>query len=493
MNRIVLIALLTMTLLAPAKAYAAIDSNGARHLKNVFTTYLAQRQATIKSTGQELRADGPLSVEPAGTYYAITLPHLSLHKPDGSFIDLGIFAINALPTAKAGEWTMTIAAPSPIMGYTATKEPDFRISLGTQNYSGLWNESVDGFTHINADYKNIVIDQPQQGRSIKIPQTKISYDLKKNPNGKTWSGPAKYKMDNIQIVHTGQTTPSKIDSIILDTMIHDYDPQQAKESKTALFGFIGMGWNGADAKLSITNADFSRPGDPSKRIKIKNTIMNLNATGFAADSVTLRTNVAYDDFLISPKPAGFDTTFLNRMNMNIAFHKIPYRELVNALRDMAQTPDTPDAKKAAGLTAAKVIPQILSTAGSFAKISETSAENAVYRIDMNGQVDAKLNAVMGADGKIRMEITGMDKTIELLQEESKNPKLSADEKIKIQKRLAGGIVLQGLGQKGKTAKGTPTRLYDIELNEQGKVMMNGMDLTLLRTMMNVASGKAGKP
>jgi hypothetical protein len=477
----------------------------------------------MKVSQQELRAEGPLTVEPAGKYYAVTMPHLSLHEPDGSYTDFGIFAINAIPGDKPGEWKITVATPTPITGYNAAKKPELRITLGGQSFNGIWNEKNVSLSKLDAEYKNIVVEQPLEGYTMKTPKATLSYNLTPGPNGKTLSGPARYELTNIEVAKAGETAVSKIGRIVMDMNIRDYDPAKAREYQkkiaalsatakksadgkipdeqahgiiTSLFDFMATAWDGFDSKITATDIDLSRPakaGEPAGRLQLKQVSSAFGLDGFRSNSVTMRVAFGYDALAFAPAPVGFTETVPSRINFDVTFNKIPFRELTDAANKAMQSAgDTPESKRAAGLQAASVIPQLLTAAGAYAQITQSFIANNTYNATIDGKANANLKALMGADGKARIEVAGLDQLMTYLQTAIKDPKTDAAAKAQMQKTMLSLTVFQGFGQQGKNTAGQATRIYDVELNEQGKIMLNGMDLSALQALAGAAR-KASAP
>lgn len=520
MIRFVLMTLLGVLLLAhPIPARAAVNAAGAAHLKDIFTRYLEERKSAMKASHQELKTEGPLTVEPAGTYYAITLPHLSVYRPDGSYTDIGIFAINVLPGAKSNEWKITLAAPTPIIGYDATKTPELRIDLGKQTFNGIWDENIESFSKLDAQYQNTAVEQIKDGMVVKIPQTTIVYNLIPDAGGKTWSGPVKYEMSNIDAVKKGDAGISKIGSIIMDMNVRNYDParvklyqqkiaeltipvqktpaaplapDQLKNVYSAFFDFMDSAWSGFDSKITINNIALSRPavsGAPAGSFNLKQAVFGFDMNGFRTGAVTMHVNLGYDGLALIPPPEGFNDTVPTHLNLNMTGDKIPLKELTDlGIKNMQLANTTPDAKRASGMQMAQIIPQLLTQAGTTMTISQSTLGNNTYTILMNGQLDANLKAIMGATGKARLEVSGFEQLLKMVQDEMKDPRLTQLGKTNLQKTLVTMTVLQTAGQLSKNAQGQPIRTYDIELTDQGKLMLNGADMSLLLAMANAASG-----
>ena len=486
----------------PANAAVANEAGAAR-LKTLVTKYLDDQKTAIRAQDQELRAQGEVLVEPAGSYYAITMPHLSLVNGDGSYTDIGILAINALPGEKDGEWKMTVAVPTPIIGYDAQKKPDLRIDLGAQSFTGLWNEKFDNFTKLDARYQNIKAVQTAKGVTVAIPSASILYNLTPSAGGATWSGPIRYTMDNIEVSRRDDPGVSKIGKVEMTMNVLDYDPDAVRryqdQIKTAenpsvpFMELIGNAWDGFDSTLTLQGLNLTRPaipGSPEGKLAIKDATLHFGAKGFRNDSVTMNLRTQYDGLNLVPAPSGFDEATPARLNLDIHIEKLPFGELVRLSREGIETANSqPDGGKIAGMQAAKLIPQVLTNAGTHLKIDQSYLGNALYNLDLDGILNADLNAVMGAEGKAKLEVTGLDALLALLKTRLKDPSLEADAKARMNNALVTLTVLQLAGQQGTNADGKPVRSYNLELTKDGKIMINGADLSMLKAL----AGAGKKP
>lgn len=509
---------LSFVTLAPVPAHATINADGAARLKGIFTRLLDEQKAATKLQQRSLQTQGDVVVEPAGSYYAVTLPHLSFANKDGSYIDLGILVVNAMPGASDKEWKMTLALPTPIIGYGADKKPLTRLDIGKQAFSGVWNESINNFTKLDARYENITSLASKDGITLKIPKAAIIYDLTPSADGKTWSGPTKFTLENLSVIREIDPGQSRIGRLTMDTQVKNYSYDRMRDYQSrlnALTGSIESGatgdeelgslflemlshiWDGFGSTIILEDIVLSRPaipGSPAGRLEMKQARIGFDANGFESDNVTMGLKTEYNGFNLVPAPAGFSEFTPAKLNLDITVEKLPFRKLLNLTRKTVQAASaTPTPQENAGKLAAKLIPQMLTESGTFIRANKSFLGNTTYNIDLDGQMNANMAAIMGMDGKAKLEIAGLEKLIALTKEQLKKADLSPDNKQKLQKSLLTMTILQLSGQQGTNAGGTPVRTYTLELTTDGKVMVNGADLSALRALAAAAQPKEAAP
>lgn len=153
---------------AAALAQSPVSESGAAALKDHLDSRLGK-------TGAQL--DGPIVVEPAGSYYAITLPSLTTAIEDGRRLALGMTAINASPMVRQGQWKTSMALPSPMTLTRPGGAVDSRITLGKQAVAGLYDAKDGQFQTLKATVSPVTIDRPDQGHSYTIGTAKLIYSL----------------------------------------------------------------------------------------------------------------------------------------------------------------------------------------------------------------------------------------------------------------------------------------------------------------------------
>lgn len=509
MSRIILLSFMLIAALMPAPARAAMDPAGVATLTALFTKYLEERKAAAQLNGQELRAEGKILVEPSGDYYAVTLPHLSSHQPDGAYTDIGIIAINAVPGKDKDTWKMTVAAPTPIIAYDAQKQPSLRIDIGAQSFNGLWHNTLENFQKLDVKYKDVTLQEFSQGITAKIPLVSVVYDI--NPGPKGWSGTMTYSADAMIVTAKGDPGVSKTGKILLNSSVTDFNPADLKSyrEKIAAIGesqraaapgaisddhvqglynliadFMGSAVGQFDSRLTINGVDLHRPaipGSPAGKLVINQATFSMDGKGFRDNNVTSRAVLGFDGLSITPAPAGLGEVIPNRMTMDIELSKIPFKDLMDLGRQSLKTPD------AAQQTA---IRQALAKAGSTMKINPSNLGNGTYAMTLNGQLVANLATTIGANGNARAEINGLGNLVALAQSRIKDKTVSAAEKQKLAGIAMGLTTLQMMGQQDKANPGKDLRIYNIEFTPDGKIMLNGNDLAAVQALMGVRAPKA---
>jgi len=493
--------MLALIILFPGSARAAIDEQGAAHLKTIFEKMLVEQKDNISAQGGTLDLDGELQVEPASTYYAVTLPHMTVVNGDGSYTEIGIISMNALPTQNTGEWRMTMAIPTPIRQFNKDRKETYAFTMGQQNFAGVFHENLLNFTQMQGQYKNIDVKAADKSYTTHIDQVTLVYDLKQEANS-NWSGPAKFTVDGVQINDSAGSTV-KIGSINSVMTFYDYSFAEATEyqrqiaelAKSADFGkpetnakigallnnLMTKVWDGFDTSTTLQNIQISNPMAQSNSVSemnVKEAGINLGLKGFRSQNITLTFKLNYKDFGFTPKATNFNATLPNTGALDIEIQNIPFDDIAKLASSTMQTAQqTPEAASIVALSSLASLPRILGEKGAHINVKSLSASNETYDASFTGDATASPDAARVVSGQGQLTIGGLDELAASVNKQMEDPALSTLEKEKLQK-IAGTIAtLQLAGQQGTNTAGKPARIYNFELKKDGKILLNGADMS----------------
>jgi hypothetical protein len=482
-----------------------VDATGAAHLKTVFTELLSQKAAETQTRGAKLVQDGALMVEPSGTYYAITLPHLSTVAADGSRLDIGMIAINAIPDEKPDLWKITVALPTPMKWYDAQGTEKATIGIGKQNCSGLWNEKTESFLKLDAKYRDIKLDTPGKEFLAAIPDVSLLVDLNQDSSG-NWSGPARFTAQGIAVAASGGGAVS-IGKLESESVVQGYALDKATSyrqkitsatakatagtgtpaDKTELFdvitSLIGDVWDGATVKVSVENivATHTPPGGAASKFSLANAGIDLAFKDMRKDKIGAQAGVRYSGFAMEP-PADISKTIPDQLSFVVSTENVPYKKLVEYGK--SQISGLPPA-------APESLPQIMQDAGMTITLQDFSLGNGIYSYTSNGILNSDAKAVNSFVGKAHAEITGLETLAASLMKDAQDPQTPDAQKAQIQQALGTMTILQMVGQQGTGKNGQPARIYNLELTQSGQKLINGTDLnTLLGGGEQPAAGTA---
>lgn len=485
--------------------YAQNKDPNIDRLEKTFRGILERQAEEAELQDSTLVMEGDVMVEDADTYYAVTLPHLSLEYEDGSRFEIGIIAVNAIP-ADDGMIKMTVALPTPM----TLKEPDggaaVKIEIGSQNLSGIWHEKMNSFTKLKAQYKDITVRAMKDGEKFIIPDTQTVINLEQNDNG-NWTGPIKLDVRDAEIISKAGENVGRFGHIALNSRVIDYSldtamkyeenlralmesyesgdsPSISGQHMSAVYSLVTdvmmNAWDGFETTISVEDIELFTPAKedaPAEHIKLDKGGFSFDMTGFRDNSVTMRTAFHYDGLDIQPPPEDFSDATPSRMNFDFNIANVPFKEIVDLGKTSIEAgAQNPQMAQMIGLQAMMSIPQLITQAGTKLTIDNSYAGNDIYNILVNGAVTADLKAAFGATGESTVEVFGLDKLIEIYKSRLDDPALTEEEKKVVQENIQKITVLKTVGQQAENEEGQPVRIYKFTLDEKGQTMLNGSNV-----------------
>jgi hypothetical protein len=481
-----------LLLAGPARAQA-INAEGAAKLKTVFEEIIDYQKNAAKADGRiGLEYEGEVTVEPAGSYYAVTLPHMRMIYPDASTLEIGMISVNASPHDTPGQWKMAMAMPTPMVMLDAQKKHIMRLNIGAQNSVGIWDEKLKHFAKLDSTYKNVVMEGIQPGFTIRMGEVKIRSDLTPDAAG-LWSGPGFASVAGLDVDLPDTATKAHIDEIRANIDLDQYNPVLMRQyrseqvagtsSRAAIFGGLAKAAKGFKSQQAASGIRITKPGiDPNaapETIAMDKAYLGLDIASANAGSVNMGVRSGYSGLALSSIPTELQSLQPTEGNFDVVFANLPVNEM-SALGE-----ETLQAGERAGVTLLMKAPAVLSQAGSTATIKETYISNKDYRIEMAGALKADAASMTGVSGDMRAAFHGLDKLLAKTQvlaadPGSKNAALfrSVSAQLETLKDLA----------KVETVNNSFVHVFELSIAPPGQMLLNGQNLLALMMQTQMMMG-----
>lgn len=221
MRHIVFSCLLALSVLFPLMAQAQGVNADARAqiLKGQIEGFLENQKAMALKNGCLLDAKGATTVEKANGYYAFTLPLITYTDSKGVRSEIGMIALNAVPEGEF-DWKISMALPTPINSFSSKGTQQFKTDIGSQTISGVWNEKLGHFTSVDAKLANVQLNDLLKQSTMTVGALNFASSLTERDVG-TYTGNAKWTMDNIAIYDATTSFKTNLAKIVLDTNLAD--------------------------------------------------------------------------------------------------------------------------------------------------------------------------------------------------------------------------------------------------------------------------------
>jgi hypothetical protein len=483
--RIFTLSLLIAFFIAPAAFAAKINDKGAEKLKSLFETLISEQQTALKIQGGELKMIGDLTIEQAKKYYAVTLPEMNYIDADGKQTHIGLVAINATPTKDPDDWKMSVAIPTPILRKDEAGNIINKINIGSQNMVGLWQGELNNFSKLSSSYKDIVIQDGKQNNAATIKDIELVMDLKET--GKNlWSGPTRFDIKGLSLSSEDKGNFINIDKATIAVAIDNFDSSKTQEFRQNILSAAESPeaelpsdfWTGMMAAYgdsmkmqgSLENISFTKPGQTdkgSKKINLEKVGFNYTMSGMNEDTLDQSLGLIFKGDKSAQKE---NSIFPTVVETNISIKNLPFAEILDIGKSaLPQKGANQNAPQMAALQAMMTLPQMLADAGTVFSIKDTQYGNSEYNVEIDGLLKANKSSMLGTTGDIDIVIEGMDNIISALEAQKTGGNTAKiDQSIQMVQALR--LVSEQKGDKN---------IYDIEITEEAKVLINGKDASAL--------------
>ncbi|MCB1538094.1 MAG: hypothetical protein H6865_06210 [Rhodospirillales bacterium] len=456
-------AFLLLLALPAAATQIDVTQGGADALKPRIATALDTLAGSLGAAGVRMERTGELMVEPAGNYYAVTTPAIVLHMPGGGTRTVGMVAINAIPTADPDIFRVAIALPTPMQDADANGKATGSLSIGRQMMNGILDTRAAMFTQLDADYQTLRLTDNLHQTDLQIADAAVS--LRLAASDALWSGPAQMTLTNL--TYRAPDHRYVIGRIAVNAALDGVDiiakstlPTNAALSPGGLVAAY-IGRNANTANMTIEGDDITITsliaGKPQTG-KIAKFMLSANLAG-------LKTGLATAPFTLAASGGSADGTAARFMPATLdargTIAKLPLVDLLTAA-------DT-HARKA-----------LLDKSATTLTLDALALNAPAYGLTGNALLTSSGGAPLGATGALHASVRGMEDLAGFLSDSTATSALG----LAVPPAVPAAIAMVAMtGLPGTDAGGQPVKNFDFKLDADGKINLNGADVSALGPLL----------
>jgi len=451
------------------------------------------------------RWDGRTGVTPAGDHYDADLPSLEITSDDGSRAVVGVIKLALIPNGD-GSWGVGLSVPPQITLLGADGKPEGDVTIGSQRFFGRWLPSLNTFVKADGSYGDVRAASKKDGNRFEIGSLVLRTDLTEQPAGR-WSGPSTLVLNKLVAVDEHGVQVARLGSAAIEASMSGMDlgnalvlgtqpappaaagQPPAKEDAqaavrrhlTMLHGLLGA----ASAKLRITDLTMTAPGDGSS-FTIGQITLRGGIDGLDNGKSTLSLGYDHAGLKIEPNPGPREFT-PEKVEFAVSATDLPNVGLWAALEKLLQ-PAPGQTDDQAGQQFLVDAQTALTQGGSKLRVDSLQIDTPATAATIKGEARFNNQSVFGIVANLDMVMRGLDAAMKQLQPA---PGAKVDEDT--QSTLALLSMVQVMGAPGKDASGRDIRTYKLELGADGKITLNGADMSALLGGGAAAPNGGGKP
>ncbi len=533
--------IVAFTFLSAAQAYAqTVSPDGAAKLKDHLQKTIKMHSDVKKLAGDTYEWTGDLTVEPSNTYYAVTLPYLKIKQATGSRMDIGMIAVNAIPSTQEGHWKVAVAVPTPIRVYDKLGSLDAEIAIGSQRMAGIWVEAAMNFLKLDGVYENIVVSNSQNAQILQAPKVTLRNDFEVTGE-QLWSGPYSVTADNVtfnipeekvkgsiaQAYLTGdvknfkisslsdfqekiQEVSGKIDqSVASGAPLDDQTKEQIGKMSSAMFDYLTDFSDSSNTAFGVKGIEVEFPSptqdDQIETVKMGQLGLDFSLADMTEASATLGFGIsllgidAGDNAALSgqdaPKTEFYTIYIPDTFTLSFLLEKFPYKQMMGSLGkasvDIINTEGNVDSNQATTDILNAQMPNmknLMTSLGTVIKLKNAAKSSDLYQIDLDTNLTASAVSPLMVVGTANLRIQGLDAVIGRLTQDAQTA--TPEQAGQIQQALGGIGMMQMLGQQQQDpTTGKIAHVYVFDFKESGQILLNGADMSALTG----AAGQAPAP
>lgn len=512
---------------AQTKAAEPVGIDGALYLKDEIHKMLDQPNFGIKTSGE-------VEVEPTGNYYAVTLPHIRMDMPVMSTIeggqdgvlaaDFGISALNMVPTDKKGRFVFAQSIPMPWRFYSNDQEV-YQLSIGKQKTNGIFDFPMQITTRIDSSYEDIQLKESATNKiiaSIESITAKGGYDENKEKLG-YYSGRIPIEIKGFKMLAGAEQPLVSIDTVKFyggytdmsaenmakcigtqrnfNKQVTSYvntkqviDPPVIAGYVDSLLSCLGIMADGMESGLVVegVNINAALLGQPAGTIALNSLYTQSIARDIFQENMSMVLKFGLQNVQISPYPEMMSKYYPNSFHVDFGIDNVPHGKIYEVLRGLLgmYSQDAQSMMASPAMILMPILarlPQLFNEAQSQFTANDIRVSGKDYQLLLKGAIKADINSIYGVSGKGTLTFQNIDNFLNGVKAEAQDPDMANAA------NLAGIIgIIQSFYNFGKD-DGNGNRTYDIEITQQGRVLMNGKDVMNSMAMQNPTSGEQPTP
>ncbi len=460
----------------------AVSAESAAALATVIDSGL---HAWFPSTGaaEDFQWTGKVSVVAAGDHFDVDLPSLVLTSEDGSKMTVGVVKLALTPNADES-LGVGVTLPSSLALVARDGSSDGTITIGTQRFIGRWLPRVGTFVQMDGSYGDIKATASKNGARLAIGSIIARTDWTEAAAGR-WSGPSSLVINRldavdehgVQVMHLGsaavEATMSGVDLATVSALGKQAGAKagpDAKETEAALRRNLAMIQGiaaGFTGKMRVSDLAVTAPGDGST-FSIGQQSIHGSVDGLTSGRSTL--SVGYDLEGLKVQPNQALQPFLpEKVEISIAAADLPNAALWSVLEHGA----TGESATGGDQIAAQLM-AAMTQSNSRLRVDSLRVDTPSAAASLKGEARFDNKAAMGVVAGFDAVVRGLEAAVKQLQ-----PAPGAKPDDDTQNLLAGLAMLQAMGAPGKDETGRDVRTYKLEVAADGKLLLNGADMSAL--------------
>lgn len=472
----ILAAVLAIGLPCAASSAAAVDAAGAKALETV----LEQRLASLaRGDGVRLERAPDAVVTPGGDAYAVRLPQVRVVTPTGALVEAAEIVGTAKPLPGGG-WEIEARIPAPLVVFGPEGFRLGEITVGRQTFVGRWADALRTLVGLDASLRDVLFT-PREGKGV---WRLASFAATMKPDsyaGGRWTGPATLTVGELSARDRQGAEILALHRLTARLRIEGLDVARyaAWNAAVAKIGLAGQDETAALLEAlpqldrlvaglgaTVEVKDFRRVRDDGTREALATLTAVLEGAGLDGDRARLSLDYKHGGLSLAG-PAVRRAVVPPDGVLKLSASRLPLATAREAWIARLRTAPTVGEGEAERRFQARIMQAMGAAAGEirldrldFQAPDAGAAGNGVFTFDAA--------TARGLTGGLTLTLRGFEALVAQFGGGGRNPGPAL-----------ALYALQGLGAPAPDRQGRPTSTYRVEIAPDGRVLLNGSEVSSL--------------
>lgn len=479
------LAILSAALAGPTPSLAApgaVDAAGAAALEALLEERLG-RLARAKD-GVRLDRAPDATVTPRGDAYAIRLPEVRVVTPSGALVEAAEIGGTAVPV-DGGGWEIKATIPAPLAVFGPEGFRLGEVTIGRQAFTGRWADDLRTLVGLDTSYRDVLFT-PREGKGTVRLGTLAATMKPDSYAGGRWTGPATLTVADLLARDADGTERLALGRLSAKVRIEGLDVARyaAWNAAAAVRAAVDDGRDGLnEAERTATLAalphldrmlsawtgtldvkELRRVRPDGTKEALPSLTATLDATGLDTDRARLNLDYAHKG-LTAAGPSVKREVVPADGGLTLSGTALPLSTLRDAhARRLKEQPAIGD--KAASQKLNERVTRAMAEAGAELRLDRLDFQAPEAGAVGNGQFTFDDATARGLMGGLTLTLRGFEALVAQAGGGGRNPGPAL-----------ALYALQGLGAADTDRQGRPVRTYRIEVAADGRVLLNGTDVS----------------
>jgi len=454
---------------SPAAVFSPVGPDGARALEKAIDGAIGDLLKSLPEKGSFEWRDGSPKIEPAVDHYAVTLPPLLIRFSDGVAARMEGASYKAVPR-EDGSLEVS-GVPSGTVTLFKNDAVDGVLTFGKRELRVVWFPATASVPTSDLKLGEIRFISSTSKSSVSIETLTGGRSLTVGADGRL-SGPGSVVATGVVATDDQGVERARIASIGLEAMVDRLDPSRG----WSLGGALDMTKYAVGLKTAVTVSGVRFVDDDKRDLTIGSLRLGFDGADLDQPFVSARIEIASRD-IKGTMVETVKTAVPSETALSIGAEKLPMVVLSELLGD----------PKTTGPAGDEAVLIALRTAGTTVKLTGGRVETPLAAGTLEGAGAFKAGTPMGFVGEATAVLRGIDDVIASVRPK---PGAKADKEAR---DLMGVLsMIKMFGQAGKDDKGRETRTYKFEATPEGRILLNGSDMSAIAGMGDEKPAKTGK-